>query len=86
MGVVSNSLFDRVLLSILFYVRPAARPAVALAAKPAAACAPPGLCSTRAPPPPRGPRSDLGEMAGDSKSTVRGYCSEIPRFEESLNN
>ena len=26
------------------------------------------------------------DRAGDSKNTVRGYCLDIPRFEESPNN
>ena len=31
-------------------------------------------------------RGDVVEHLRDSKSTVRGYCLDIPRFEESLNN
>ena len=34
------------------------------------------------------PRSAEGctRSLGDSKNTARGYCLDIPRFEESLNN
>ena len=28
----------------------------------------------------------LAACVGDSKNSVRGYCLDIPRFEESLNN
>ena len=36
-----------------------------------------------------GPEDDADGAAlhlGDSKNTVRGYCSDIPRFESFLNN
>ena len=31
-------------------------------------------------------RTCFREHVGDSNHTVRGYCLDIPRFEESLNN
>ena len=45
-----------------------------------------GTCAPDPHPCRSGPRTSPARHLGDSKNTVRGYCLDIPRFEESLSN